>query len=144
MTLLAILLLATGCSNDLVIATPAPVTVTKEVTVTVEKPTEVVIEVVREVPVTVTASPPPLRQFRNGDEIYRYLQNRPVLMPATGQDCDDLARLFMRQAREDGYEVSCQYLSDKLHMLVMAMTDDNCIYYIEPSTNQYWWVCPID
>ena len=87
------------------------------------------------------------RQFRDTAELDEYLE-RPVLIPCDGQDCDDLARLFVLAALKNGYLVSEQYLptwrfSSGEHMLVMAVIG-NGIYYIEPSTNQYWWISPLD
>lgn len=113
---------------------PAPVTITERVTQLVFVPIE-------------------LRYFRDGDEIREYLADRPVSMPTEDQDCDDLARIFTFNARRKGLDVFPQYLSahdaapygfTKEHMLVMALTESNAIYYIEPTTNQLWWVSPID
>jgi hypothetical protein len=90
------------------------------------------------------------RQFRDGDELRDYLSGAPVLIAAwDGADCDDVARLFMRRALKDGYWVSLQYLPywPKVggeHMLNLVLTDDNSMYYVEPQTNEYWWISPID
>ena len=146
------LLFLAGCTT--VQAVPSPsvkvVTVEKEVIreVPVIKEVKTIEYVYVDVPKTVYEylykAP---RQFKDGDEIRDYLTGRPVLMPMEGQDCDDLARFFTLDALEAGYLVSQQYLPywhGGEHMLVMALTDSNGIYYIEPQTNQYWWVSPID
>jgi len=86
------------------------------------------------------------RQFIDGNEIREYLTNKPVYMPAEGQDCDDVARFFQLDALKNGYLVSQQYLPNwhgYEHMLIMAVAG-NSIYYIEPQTNEYWWVSPLD
>lgn len=119
---------------SVLLSQPQPVTITEIVTERVFVPIE-------------------LRYFQDGDEIRQYLDGRPVNLAADNQDCDDLARFFVADARRAGYDVAPQYLSaydaaaygfSGKHMLVMAMTQDNAIYYIEPSTNQLWYVSVID
>jgi len=137
-----------GCNSPSVITPPA-------ITVTIEK--EVVKEVTTTIPVKVFVETEKIkieyeylwkepRQFLNDTEIREYLANKPAYMPLEGQDCDDLARFFQLEALKDGYLVSQQYLVNYHgyeHMLIMAVAG-NSIYYIEPSTNQFWWVSPLD
>jgi hypothetical protein len=64
-------------------------------------------------------------------------------------DCEDFALLLQRNAFKDGYIISCQYqYNDKecyYHILNVAyIPNDNCIYIIEPQTDNIWKLCNID
>jgi len=87
------------------------------------------------------------RQFEDTEELDDYLASIPALMPIEGQDCDDIARRFMLNALKDGYLVSTEildnYRGQGFHMLNSTVIG-NSIYFIEPSTNGYWWAMPLD
>jgi hypothetical protein len=146
--LLGVLML-TGCAMP-VIATPAPVTEIVEVPIYTETIRTVYIEVPVVQETTKYIYEPYYkapRQFKDGDEIKEYLGSVPVYMPQDDEDCDDVARMFMLNALEDGYWVSLQWLPSwhgESHLLIMALCDNNSAYYIEPRDNTYWWVSPID
>jgi hypothetical protein len=84
-------------------------------------------------------------QFKTVDELATYLKDRPVNMPTEDETCVDLARFFMLDALKEGHLVSTQIVDNfrgfGRHMLACAVIGDS-IYYIEPSTNEYWWAMP--
>jgi hypothetical protein len=140
-----------GCAPTATITTspPAdPVVVVREVV------KEVLVEVVREtiriVEVPVDRIIPEYRaprQFISPEELDTYLNDKPAYMAAEGQDCDDTARFMMLDCLKDGFWVSLQVVDSfrggGRHMLISAVIG-NAIYYIEPSSLEYWWAMPVD
>jgi hypothetical protein len=113
------------------------------------------ITIIKEVPIVTTREVPyPVyeylwkepRQFESVEELAKYL-DRPILIASGTQDCDDLARFFMLDALKAGYLVSTQIVYGfrgwSCHMLISTVIG-NGIYYIEPTTNEYWWEMPLD
>ena len=117
---------------------------------------EPVIEIV-EVPVE-------LGDFESTEELENWLSenhiDEAVMLYASGKrfDCDDYARRLIKDARADGFQLWLQVLlpdyrrpdtgervteSDEAHALCSAIIGDR-LYFIEPQTDDYWFVAKVD
>ena len=117
---------------------------------------EPVIEIV-EVPVE-------LGDFESTEELENWLSenhiDEAVMLYADGKrfDCDDYARRLIKDARADGFQLWLQVLlpdyrrpdtgervteSDQAHALCSAIIGDR-LYFIEPQTDDYWFVAKVD
>ena len=110
------------------------------------------------------AVPVELRDFNSTGELENWLSenhiDEAVMLYANGQrfDCDDYARRLIKDARADGFQLWFQVLlpdyrrpdtgervtdSDEAHALCSAIIG-NRLYFIEPQTDDYWFVAKMD
>ena len=105
-----------------------------------------------------------LRNFESTEELENWLSenhiDEAVMLYASGKrfDCDDYARRLIKDARADGFQLWLQVLlpdyrrpdtgervteSDEAHALCSAIIGDR-LYFIEPQTDDYWFVAKVD
>ena len=105
-----------------------------------------------------------LRNFESTEELENWLSenhiDEAVMLYASGKrfDCDDYARRLIKDARADGFQLWLQVLlpdyrrldtgervteSDQAHALCSAIIGDR-LYFIEPQTDDYWFVAKVD
>ena len=115
------------------------------------------VEILVEVPVE-------LRNFESTGELESWLSenhiDEAVMLYANGEefDCDDYARRLIKDARADGYQLWLQVLmpgyrrpdtgervitSNQAHALCSAIIG-NRLNFIEPQTDDYWFVAEVD
>ena len=122
--------------------------VTEVVTIETEKIVEKVIEVPVEVEVEV---PIKLREFESTDELEEWLEENYIdhaVMMHTGSkpyDCDDYARRLYTDAMKDGYQmwVQIEIKKNVAHAVSSVFIQGKC-YFIEPQTDEYWYVADVD
>jgi len=123
-------------------------------------PAKPIIEQV-EVPVAV---PIELREFETTEELEGWLAenhiDEAIMLYASGKefDCDDYTRRLIRDAKTDGYQLWFQVLppdyrrpdtgerltkNDEAHALCSAIIG-NRLFFIEPQTDDYWFVAEVD
>jgi len=129
----------------------------KEVIYLEAEPVIETMEVVVEVPIK-------LREFQSTEELESWLEenhiDEAVMLYASGKkfDCDDYTRRLIKDARADGYQLWFQVLlpnyrrpdtgeriteRDEAHALSSAIIGDK-LYFIEPQTDDYWFVVGVD
>lgn len=105
-----------------------------------------------------------LRDFDTTEELENWLCenhiDEAVMLYASGRrfDCDDYARRLIKDARADGFQLWFQVLlpdyrrpdngervtdSDEAHALCSVIIG-NGLYFIEPQTDDYWFVAKMD
>ena len=135
--------------------------VTEVITIEAERIVEKVVEVPVEVEVEV---PIKLREFESTEELESWLEenhiDEAVMLYASGKkfDCDDYARRLIKDAGTDGFQLWLQVLlpdyrhpdtgeritkRDEAHALCSAIIG-NKLYFIEPQTDEYWFVADVD
>jgi len=96
--------------------------------------------------------PQPLRNFETVNELKDFLSRTNVdettiIMndPKEKADCDDYALLLIKYAHREGYALHFQIdkIGHRGHALCCALIG-NEVYFIEPSTDEYWKVANID
>ena len=129
----------------------------KEVIYLEAAPITETVEVIVEVPMG-------LRNFENTEELEKWLEDNYVdhavmlYMGVKKFDCDDYALRLIKDAKADGFQLWFQVLppsykrpdtgeritkSNEAHALCSAIIG-NELYFIEPQTDEYWFVAEVD
>ena len=97
------------------------------------------VEVIREVPLK-------LKDFESLGELKEFMGDM-VLLPAGGQDCDDLALWTMRYGARNGYRLTWHLFKGKTHMANIAYAEKEDAFYgvdFNSKSKRLWWICQRD